>query len=173
MASSIEDILAQATPRERTVKVCIRGDLAGEAERLQDELSRVSEDWEPADLTDVHPGRELAAQLKELQQQIRGAEVPFKLRYIGDRAYSDLMAANPSKDDSQAFDSETFPRALIAASCVDPVMSEEQVTELFEKINEGEIKKLFDAAWDVHNSSDIVPFSLLASGLLAALGGES
>jgi hypothetical protein len=56
---------------------------------------------------------------------------------------------------------------------VDPVMSEEQVTQLFEKINEGEIKKLFDAAWDVHNSSDIVPFSLLASGLLAALGGES
>jgi hypothetical protein len=49
----------------------------------------------------VHPGRELAAQLKELQQQIRGAEVPFTLRYIGDKAYSDLMAANPSKDDSR------------------------------------------------------------------------
>jgi hypothetical protein len=83
------------------------------------------------------------------------------------------MAAHPSKDDNEAFDSETFPRALIAASCVDPVMSEEQVAELFEKINQGEVKKLFDAAWDVHNSSEMVPFSLLASGLLAALGGES
>jgi hypothetical protein len=171
--ASIEDILAQATPRERTVKVCIRGDLAGEAERLQDELSKVSEDWEPADLTDVHPGRELATALKEIKEQIRAAEVPFTLRYIGDKPYSDLMAAHPGKDDNEAFDSETFPRALVAASCVDPVMSEEQVAQLFEKINQGEIKKLFDAAWDVHNSSEMVPFSLLASGLLAALGGES
>jgi hypothetical protein len=173
MANSIEDILARAKPREKTVLVCIRGDLAGEAERLQDELSRVSTDWEPADLTDVHPGRELAEQLKELREQVREAEEPFLLRYIGDKAYSDLMAAHPSKDDNEAFDSESFPRALVAASCVEPVMSEEQVAQLFEVINEGEIKKLFDAAWDVHNSSDMVPFSLLASGLLAALGGES
>lgn len=170
---SIEDILARATPRERTVMVCIRGDLAGEAERLQDELSRVSTDWEPEDLTAVHPGRELAVKLKDLREQIKAAEVPFKLRYIGDKAYSDLMAAHPSKEANEAFDSDTFPKALIAASCVDPVMSEEQVSQLFEVINEGEIKRLFDAAWDVHNSSDMVPFSLLASGLLAALGGES
>jgi hypothetical protein len=51
-------------------------------------------------------------------------------------------------------------------------MSEEQVAELFEVINEGEIKKLFDGAWDVHNSSDVVPFSLAASALLASLIGE-
>lgn len=171
--ASIQDILAKAKPRERTVMVCIRGDLAGEADRLQEEIARVSSDWEPEDLADVHPGRELAAKLKEVREQIKDAEEQFKLRYIGDRAYSDLMAAHPSKDDSQAFDSETFPRALIAASCVDPVMTEEQVAELFEVINEGEIKKLFDAAWDVHNSSEIVPFSLLASALLAGLGGES
>lgn len=171
--ASIEDILAKAKPRERTVMVCIAGDVAGELDRLQDELSRVSSDWEPQDLTDVHPGRALAEQMKALREQARAAEVPFLLRYIGDKAYSDLMAAHPSSDDSQAFDSETFPRALIAASCVDPVMTEEQAAQLFEKINEGEIKKLFDAAWDVHNASDIVPFSLAASALLAALGDES
>lgn len=172
MPSSIEDILAKAKPREKTVMVCIRGDLAGEAERLQDELSRVSEDWEPADLSEAHPGRAIAEQLKAVHAQVREAEEPFKLRYIGDRAYSDLMAAHPSKDDNEAFDSEAFPRALVAASCVEPVMSEEQVTQLFEVINEGEIKKLFDAAWDVHNSSDVIPFSLAASALLASLIGE-
>lgn len=171
--ASIEDILKQATPRERTVRVCIRGDLAGEAERLSDELATVSSDWEPEDLGDVHPGRELAVKLKAVREQIREFEVAFTLRYIGDRAYSDLTAAHPATEAGQAFDSVTFPRALIAASCVDPVMTEEQVIELFEKINEGEIQKLFDAAWDVHNSSEVVPFSLLASALTAALGGES
>lgn len=173
MAKSIEDILKAAKPREKTVMVCIRGDLAGEAERLQDELSRVSEDWEPSDLTDVHPGRAIAEQLKAVHAQVREAEEPFTLRYIGDRAYSDLVAAHPPQSDEEAFDSVAFPRALVAASCVQPEMTEEQVTELFEVINEGEIKKLFDAAWDVHNSSDVIPFSLAASALLASLIGES
>lgn len=173
MANSIEDILAEATPRERTVKVCIRGDLAGRMEELQDELAQTSTDWEPSDLTDVHPGRAIAEQMRELREQIRAAERPFTLRYIGDKAYSDLMAVHPAENDNEAFNSETFPRALVAASCVDPAMNEEQAAQLFEKINEGEIKKLFDAAWDVHNSSDIIPFSLAASAFLAALGGEN
>jgi hypothetical protein len=172
MANSIEDILARAKPREKTVLVCLAGDLAGEAERLQDELSRASEDWEPSDLSEVHPGREIAEQLKAVHAQVREAQEPFLLRYIGDRAYSDLVAAHPAENDQEAFNSDTFPRALIAASCVQPKMTEEQVTDLFEVINEGEIKKLFDAAWDVHNSSDVVPFSLAASALLASLIGE-
>jgi len=170
--ASIEDILAQATPRERTVKVCIRGDLAGRMEELQDELARTSTDWEPSDLSEVHPGRAIAEEMKALREQVKSAEVPFTLRYIGDKAYSDLLAAHPSENENELFNSETFGRALIAASCVEPVMSEEQAAQLFEKINEGEIKKLFDAAWDVHNSSDMIPFSLAASALLAALGGE-
>jgi hypothetical protein len=169
MPSSIEEILARAKPREKTVMVCLAGDLAGEAERLQDELSRVSEDWEPEDLTAVHPGRTIAEQLKTVHAQVREAEEPFTMRYIGDRAYSDLMAAHPAESDQEAFNSVTFPRALVAASCIQPKMSEEQVIELFEVINEGEIKKLFDAAWDVHNASDVIPFSLAASALLASL----
>jgi hypothetical protein len=171
MGQSIDAILAQATPRERTVKVCVRGDLAGQADRLAEELAKVSEEWEPADLTDVHPGRKVAAELKAVREQIKAAEVPFVLRYIGDKAYSDLLAAHPSENDNELFNAD-FPKALIAASCVDPVMTEKQAAELFEKLNQGEIKRLFDAAWDVHNSSEIVPFSLAASALLAALGGE-
>ena len=173
MANSIEDILARARPRERTVPVCLAGDLAGEYESLEEELRKVSEDWEPSDLAEAHPGRAIAERMRALKEQVHAAEVQFKLRYIGDKAYSDLVAAHPSKNDDEAFDSESFPRALIAASCIDPVMSEEQAAELFEKLNQGEIKKLFDAAWDVHNSSDIVPFSLLASGLLASLTDAS
>ncbi|MBP2583036.1 hypothetical protein J3A78_003514 [Streptomyces sp. PvR006] len=173
MASSIEDILKRAKPRERTVKVCIRGDLAGRVQSLTEELARASEDWEPADITEVHPGRRIAAELKQAREEAQDSEEPFTFRYIGDRAYSDLLAGHPSVDENELFKLETFTPALIAASCADPVMSLEQVKELFEVINEGEIKKLFEAAWDVHHSSDVVPFSLAASALLAGLGGES
>lgn len=172
MSRSIQDILKQATPRERTVNVCIRGDLAGRVESLAEDLKKVSEDWEPSDLTEEHPGRTIAAELKKAREEARAAEEPFTLRYIGDKAYSDLIAAHPSDSENELFNSDTFPRALIAASCIDPVMTEEDAVALFEVINEGEIKKLFDAAWDVHHSSDVVPFSLAASALLAGLTGE-
>lgn len=164
--ASISDILKQAKPRERTVRICIRGDLAGEVERLTEEISKVSADWEPSDLTEEHPARALAAQLKEVRQEAQDAEVPFTLRYIGDKAYSDLIAAHPSQEEGQLFDAQTFPRALIVAACVDPVMTSEEAAELFEVLNQGEIDKLANAAWDVHTSVDIAPFSLAASALL-------
>lgn len=167
---NITEILAQATPRERTVKVCIAGELAGQVEALEAELAQVSEDWQPSDLSEAHPGRKISEEIAQLREKMRAAEVPFLLRYIGDEAYSDLLAAHPSANPQEAFDSQTFPRALIAASCVDPVMTEKQVIDLFKVINQGQIKDLFDAAWDVHNSSSVVPFSLAASALLAALG---
>ncbi|NYV73181.1 hypothetical protein [Streptomyces sp. UH6] len=173
--ANIADILKAAKPRERTVRLCLSGDLAGEAARLQDEIARVTgESWEPMSMADRHPARALAEQLAEINRQIKDSETEFRFRYIGDRKYSDLMAAHPAKDENQAFDSETFPRALISASCVDPVMDEDQAAELFEVITQGQVKELFDAAWDVHTSrSGAVPFSLAASALLAGLGGES
>ncbi|MFF1547158.1 hypothetical protein [Streptomyces sp. NPDC058291] len=169
---SIQDILQQAKPRERTVQVCIRGDLASEVERLTDELSKVSQDWQPESIADEHPGRRIAVELQKARASARAAEQPFVLRYIGDRAYHDLLAAHPSDKDNELFDDHTFPKALIAASCVDPQMTPEQADELFEVINQGEQKKLFDAAWEVHNGVGASPFSLAASALLAGLGGD-
>jgi hypothetical protein len=100
--------------------VCIRGDLAGEAERLTEEITKVSRTGSPTtSRTDTRPGRS-PQQLKEAREQVRAAEEPFTLRYIGDKAYSDLLAAHPSEDDNELFDSVTFPRALVSASCVEP-----------------------------------------------------
>lgn len=169
---NIEDILKAATPRERTVSVCIRGDLASEVERLTDELGRVSQDWQPESIADEHPGRRIAAELHQAQAAAEAAEQPFVLRYIGDRAYNDLLAAHPSDNANELFDDRTFPKALIAAACVDPKMTPEQAGELFEVINQGEQKRLFDAAWEVHNGAGASPFSLAASALLAGLGGD-
>ncbi|SFT31812.1 hypothetical protein [Streptomyces sp. ok210] len=166
----IKELLAKARPRERTIKLLLAGDIAGEIERLEDKLREVSEDWQPADLTEQHPGKAISAQIAKLREQARESEAEFKLRNIGDEAYSSLMAAHPATNENEGFDSVTFPRALIAASCVDPAMTVDDVKALFEVITQGQIKELFDAAWDVHNSSGLVPFSLAGSALLAALG---
>ncbi|MFI5769656.1 hypothetical protein ACIA74_14055 [Streptomyces sp. NPDC051658] len=168
----IKALLARAKPRERTVKIMLDGEAAGEIERLEAELLETAEDWQPTDLTEQHPGRVIAGQIAELREKARASEAAFRFRYIGDEAYSSLLAAHPSKDPEEGFDSVTFPRGLIAASCIEPVMSDDDVKDLFEVITQGQIKALFDAAWDVHNSSGLVPFSLAASALLAAAGGD-
>ncbi|TXS35716.1 hypothetical protein [Streptomyces sp. OR43] len=167
----IKALLAKAKPRERTVKIMLDGALAGEIERLEAELVEASEDWQPSDLTESHPGGVIAQQIAELREKAREAEAEFKFRYIGDEEYSSLLAAHPSTSKEELFDSDSFPRALIAASCVDPVMTVDDTKDLFKVINQGQIQALFDAAWDVHNSSSLVPFSLAASALLAAVGG--
>ncbi|MFW3474464.1 hypothetical protein ACN24M_24680 [Streptomyces microflavus] len=168
----IKALLAKARPREGSVTILLDGQIAGEIERLEAELLTVSEDWQPSDLTEQHPGRKVSEQIAKLRKQAKASEGAFRFRYIGDEAYSSLLAAHPSKDPQEGFDSVTFPRALIAASCVDPVMTEDDVKALFEVVTQGQIKALFDTAWDVHNSNGLVPFSLAASALLAALGGD-
>ncbi|MFF4246218.1 hypothetical protein ACFYY2_17370 [Streptomyces sp. NPDC001822] len=167
----IKALLAKAKPREGSTTVLLDGQTAGEIERLEAELLQVSEDWQPADLTEQHPGRKISEQIAKLRQKAKNSEAVFRFRYIGDEAYSSLLAAHPSKDPQEGFDSVTFPRALIAASAVDPVMSEDDVKALFEVISQGDIKRLFDTVWDVHNSSGLTPFSLAASALLAAAAG--
>jgi hypothetical protein len=168
---NIKELLAKAKPRERTVKILLDGVIAGEIERLEAELLEVSQDWQPQDLTETHPARDISTKIVELREQAKEAEGEFTFRYIGDEEYSSLMASHPSLNKEELFDSGTFPRALIAASCVSPAMTADETRELFKVINQGEIQKLFDAAWDVHNSAGLIPFSLAASALQAAIGG--
>ncbi|MFD6421032.1 hypothetical protein [Streptomyces sp. NPDC060198] len=167
----IKALLAKAKPREGSTTILLDGQVAGEIERLEAELLTVSEDWTPSDLTEVSPARKISEQIAKLRKRARASEAVFRFRYVGDEAYSSLLAAHPSKDPAEGFDSVTFPRALIAASAVDPVMTEDDVKALFEVISQGDIKRLFDTAWDVHNASGLVPFSLAASALLAGLAG--
>jgi hypothetical protein len=170
--ADISDILKRAKPRERTVTVCLAGDVAGEVEQLESELARIQEDWEPTGLADANPAHEIARKLQSARERMRAEEAEFRFRALGDGPWSDLLAAHPPQNKEEAFDSSTFPPALIAACCIDPVMTAEQVTELFAVLNQGQIKELFDAAWDANNEATSIPFSLRASAILASLTDE-
>jgi hypothetical protein len=59
-------------------------------------------------------------------------EVEFVFRGIGRKAFDDLAAANPSDDSGLNWDPETFAPALVAASCEQPKMSEQDVREIWD-----------------------------------------
>lgn len=171
---NIEDILKRAKPREKSVWICVAGDLLSEVDRLERELREVGEGWSPDSLASSDPREKIAKRIKTVREAMKKAEVEFKFRAIGDRAWSDLVAAHPPKKQgaggqTMAWDPETFPRALVSASAVDPVMTPEQLDALFELLNEGQRTEMFECAYAVNTEATSIPFSVTASGILSSL----
>lgn len=166
--ADIAEVLKKATPRERSVVVCVAGDAAAEVDRLEAELSRQSQGWQPTSLADKNPGEKVARQIEAARQRMRESEVEFRFKALGHKAWSDLVAQHPSGNAEQRWDPDTFPPALVAAACIDPVMSPEQVGELLEVLNEGQAEELFNAAYEVNAEPTQVPFSLAASAILSS-----
>ncbi|MEU7597277.1 hypothetical protein AB0B79_30235 [Streptomyces sp. NPDC039022] len=165
----ITEILKRARPRETTVTLYLAGDEAAEVERLEKELAAVSDTWQPDSLSSKPPGEKLAKQIAAARERLKKSAADFRLRALGRLAWSDLVAAHPSKNRDQAWDPETFPQALLAKCCIEPTMKPEQVADLFEVLNEGQRIELCQAAYDVNAEATSVPFSVSASSILASL----
>jgi hypothetical protein len=173
--ADITDILKRAKARETTVTVCLAGDLAAEAERLEAELAAATQEaWGAPSLAAATPGpsQAIAKRIEAVRKKMAASEVVITLRALGYRAWSDLVAAHPSPKDDQAFDPETFSPALVAACAVDPAMTPEQASQLFEVLNQGQVKAVIDAAFEVNSEPTAVPFSVAASAILASRTDE-
>lgn len=91
-----------------------------------------------------------------------GEIVTIKFRSCGRKRYEQILDENPPTDEEQrkakeqggeaAWNNETFPVALIAASAIEPELSVEQVSELFDEWNNAEAQMLFLAAFRVNTS---------------------
>jgi hypothetical protein len=136
----IEQVLARAKHRVVTVGVCVAGDLLGRHQELEEQLVQARIDDEREDRHALAPG--IARKIEELEAEIAQARVPFTFRAIGRRAWSDLMTAFPPSEEDRrngaGYDKVMFEPAAIAASCVSPVMTVEQVERLGDVLNEGQ-----------------------------------
>jgi hypothetical protein len=157
----ISALLAGAKPREGEVPLCLAGDLVGEVERLQGELAHVGDGWVSTSMADADPRVELVKQIEAVREEMRAASVTFRLRALGHRAFSNLVAAHPAAqvDGGVAYDAATFLPALVAACCVDPVMTVDQVRQLLDVVNDGQARELFGAALAVNEEASPLPFS--------------
>jgi hypothetical protein len=165
----ISEILKKAKRREKSVFLCLAGDAVAELEGLEKQLAKLGDAWQPDSLAASDPRIKLAKQVAAAREHVRASETEFRFRALGDREWSDLHAAHPAKEKGQAWDPETFAPALISACSVDPVMTVEQVRELFELLNAGQRDVLWQGAYDANVEATGIPFSLNASGILDSL----
>lgn len=169
----IDEVIAGAKLPERTLPLCLRGDLQAEWEDLQRQLTVEQANTADESLAGNPKVLELANRMEAIGQEMASCEVVFRFRGLHSKAYSDLLAAHKAPEDKQdetvdGLDWQTYPTALIAACAIDPVMSVEKAEALSEAVTNRQWDDLFQTALAVNRSQVSIPFSLSASAIRAA-----
>lgn len=169
-------------PPEETVRICVRGDLVADKEWAEKQLV-ASRTRNPApDIGDeaaVEQTR-LAQEVQRLEEACEAASVTFRFRGLSRREHSDLVAAHPPTEEQQqelaevglaaTANSETFPPALVAASCIEPPgVTLEAATKAFQEWPGGAWSVLWRACLTANQgAADPGPKSAIASAVLRA-----
>lgn len=169
----IDEIISSATRAERDTTICVAGHLNARIGVLEEQLAELHRAKVSGDsLDDVDPRVPVAREIEAVREQMRAHEHVFTMQGLGSKEWSDLTAAHPPREDQrEKFNLTTFPAALVLASCVridgEPAeLTDDQVSRLFDALNEGQRDDLFNTAWEANTGRVSVPFSGLASAIL-------
>lgn len=147
------DHLKRKPPLERVVHVV----LSDEAFRAHDEAANTLEQARLVGKPTAGLEEAVAKALAALEAET----VTLRFRSIGRKAYDALLRQHPPTDEQKAeaqkegtpeppYDIDNFSVALVAASCVDPVLTVEQVRELTDEWNTAEFVPCWMAALEVN-----------------------
>lgn len=174
--SSIEDILAQvedpSSKRTASARILLRQDLARRHAALVKDLDAAMADDKRLNRTPLAP--RLAGEVQALEAEIDAAQTEFTFQSVGKRRWADLLAKHPPTKEQRKLDQridhdpEKFPVSAIAASCIDPKMSVEDVKRLEAELNQTQFDALWVACLDANLGGGDVPKSLAAGVILHA-----
>jgi len=142
---------AQAKVQECRTKVAMR--VTGEQASVAAEELRVAE-----------------AELAEIRTKVEKASVTLRMRAIGRKAYQTLLEQHPPTPEQikmivdeggepgdLMFNPDTFPVALMAATCIDPPMTLDEAREFMDEIcNNAENVTVFMAAMEVNTKRRVI-----------------
>lgn len=175
MGTDLDVLLGEARLPEKTVELCLRGDLVAEVEDLERRLAAAQAADRPGMLTSGAEARRLAEQIEQLRTQMRDASVTFRLRAMHRREWRALLDAHPPRRDEHGqllqqdtigLNSATFFDALIRASVVEPQLTDQQWELLFDRLTSRQYDDLHSTAWRLNRNEVDVPFSHAASAIL-------
>jgi hypothetical protein len=181
MAADVKSLLGKARLPERTVELCLRGDLVARVEDLERQLRDLPESDTDLRLAGNSERRQLAEQITAVQEQMRDATAVFRLRALTRRAWDALVRAHPVRkgddggvhpeDKGYAYNTESFFDALIRACVVDPVLDDGEWETLLDHITPAQFATLNTAAVGLNLRGVDVPFSHAASQILTSEPG--
>lgn len=179
---STRDKLKAARLPERTVDICLRGDLQAEWEDLHRQLAeaeaKASADkrLNSASKRDV---KALAARIEAVEEEMRAETLVFRLRALSKRAWGELLKAHPPRrnNDEDAvlgFNPDTFFASSIRACTYSPDdLDDELWRELLdERLTEYQFAALQNAVMALNVRKVDVPNSRAASRILRTSESE-
>lgn len=169
-------------PVRHTVRIPMRADLVDEIKDLERQAKREKAIDERENRDPVAPG--IAERIQELEDELAESEVAFTFQSIGQRATAKLLGDNPPTDQQKAdaedngvvlaFNTDTYPPQLLAATCISHSSTVEDWSDIWETWSTGQVSQLWAACLATNQgSADAGPKSLIASEILAASGKNS
>lgn len=172
--------LAAARLPERSVELCLRGDLVAQLQDLSRQLVEVERDEKATGSASLDGGQlvELANQIRVLREEMQDDTIVLRLHALPRRKWTALVAAHPPREDNQAdqvtgMNVDEFAEDLIRQCVVDPALDDEDWARLEEVLSDGQWQALTNAAFAVNTRDVDVPFSARASRILASSAHDS
>jgi hypothetical protein len=171
---AISDILGSIRRPERTVRLCMAGDLQAEFERLEADLAEARQ--KPQDAPTLGGSQadphitDLARQIEEVRELMLEHTIVFRFQGLAAKAYSDLVARHPAKDGGsrQDVDMDGYSTDLVATCAVEPRMTVDEARQLSEALTQAQWDALVAAAYACNKEDFDVPFSYAASAVLSS-----
>lgn len=169
MSKSAKDIIAAARLPERTVSICVRGDLVADIEALEGEAQQVNADR----VANGRMSSKASARIKEIADAIAAKQsemgdhtLVVRVRALKPSAWRELVAKYPpAKDSGMVLDLLPFMGEAIPASVVDPDLDADDWAALNDNLPNAEMGKLIDAVWELNTQGVDVPKSRLVSAV--------
>lgn len=182
MAKNFDEMRKRGRLPERSVDICMRGDLVAAHEQLEEELEAVQRG--PDANTGIEGGEamDIAGKLRAVEDLMREETYRFRLRALPKREYRALKAKHPPRkgDDGDVVDQdllfdvnmETWQEPLVRACLVDPVLDDTAWAETVEVLSDRQYEQLVLAAVKANRTGVDIPFSRAASNLLRTSATE-
>lgn len=179
---AFSDVLAKARPAERSIRLCLRGDLVAQWEDLERQLGRAQTQTAGDSLAGTGAAA-IAKAMEDLRGQMEDSTVTFVVRALPRPAYRAFCAAHPPRqgpdgkpipEDADGLNSETFGFDLARRCVAEPEMTDDEYAHLVDDIlSDRQFEQLYLAALAVCRGDVDVPFSYAASTLTSTSGGDS
>lgn len=171
--SDIKDKLKRASRRQVTKDVCLRGDLAGEYERLERQLAALPKN----NKLGGDPQRQrIEAEMARVRGEMTADTIPFVLRALSESAFQALVDEHPPRRDGDdvnegdarvGYNRGTFYGALIRACTVEPELDDDDWKLILgpDGMSAGQLVDLSTEASRVNGQAVDVPFSPAGSSV--------
>jgi len=166
-SKDLKALIASAKLPEKTVLLCLRGDLQAEWEEADRQLiaMRAKKSNTLAGNPEEAP---LAERIKQLEQEMAESTVTLRFRALRRTAWLEMLAMFPPRKDNAAdksmgMNGPAFFKALIPASLVSPEIEGDDLAELLDAITDAQYAQIENTVWALNRQDVSVPFSYTAS----------